>query len=181
MVLQSSLLAISRQTQRWIAGLIALVPLTALAHPGHEAASFSAGFMHPFTGWDHVAAMVAMGFWAAQLGGRARIALPSVFVLAMLSGALLAGSWTPAPFIEAGIVVSVIAALALVIGSTRLSTALACLIVGCFAVFHGMAHTLDVAAPLGVAYLCGMLIASGSLLSIGVWMGMSLRPERILR
>ena len=35
----------------------------ALAHPGHEAS----GFLHPFTGLDHLLAMVGVGLWAALL------------------------------------------------------------------------------------------------------------------
>ena len=38
----------------------------ALAHPGHEAS----GFLHPFTGLDHMLAMVGVGLWAALLAGR---------------------------------------------------------------------------------------------------------------
>jgi urease accessory protein len=33
------------------------------AHPGHEAS----GFLHPFTGIDHLLAMVGVGMWAAFL------------------------------------------------------------------------------------------------------------------
>ena len=38
----------------------------ALAHPGHEAS----GFLHPFTGMDHLLAMVGVGMWAAFLAVR---------------------------------------------------------------------------------------------------------------
>ena len=47
----------------------------------------AAGFVHPLTGWDHLLAMVAVGLWAVQLGGRARWALPLTFVSAMILGA----------------------------------------------------------------------------------------------
>ena len=38
----------------------------ALAHPGHEAS----GFLHPFTGIDHLLAMVGVGLWAGMLAVR---------------------------------------------------------------------------------------------------------------
>lgn len=56
--------------------LLAGVPL-AQAHPGHGPAGFVTGFIHPLTGWDHLMAMLAVGLWASQLGGRARWALPA--------------------------------------------------------------------------------------------------------
>ena len=41
---------------------------------GHEGAGafggFAAGFMHPLLGWDHLAAMIAVGLWGAFLGGQ---------------------------------------------------------------------------------------------------------------
>ena len=43
----------------------------ALAHIGdHSHMSFSEGLLHPFSGLDHVLAMVVVGLWASQLGGR---------------------------------------------------------------------------------------------------------------
>jgi urease accessory protein len=43
---------------------------TAFAHPGHDVSGFAAGLMHPFSGLDHLLAMVAVGLWAAQGGAR---------------------------------------------------------------------------------------------------------------
>lgn len=54
-----------------------LLPGLALAHEGHTHASgFAAGLAHPLGGLDHLLAMVAVGFWAAHLGGNARWQLP---------------------------------------------------------------------------------------------------------
>lgn len=57
-------------------GLLALaaaaLPTVASAHPAiGEAAGFSHGFAHPMSGLDHVLAMVMVGVFAFQLGGRA--------------------------------------------------------------------------------------------------------------
>jgi len=39
----------------------------ALAHVGdHSHMSFTEGLLHPFSGIDHVLAMVAVGLWASQ-------------------------------------------------------------------------------------------------------------------
>src|SRR4051812_37933921 len=64
---------------------IALYPAMALAHPGHSGPhGFAGGFVHPFTGLDHMLAALAIGIWAIQLGGRARWAIPFSF-LSMLA------------------------------------------------------------------------------------------------
>src|ERR1700753_4244867 len=55
-------------------------------HPGHEALGAWAGFAHPFTGLDHMLAMLAVGLWAAMQGGSARLAWPGAFLVAMATG-----------------------------------------------------------------------------------------------
>ena len=59
----------------------------ALAHPGHEAS----GFLHPFTGLDHLLAMVGVGMWAALLAVRkpaAAFLVPVAFLAMMAMGQL---------------------------------------------------------------------------------------------
>ena len=69
---------------------IALVsPGVALAHPGHDAGFFSA-LLHPFIGWDHLLAAIAVGIWGARFGARSMWLMPIVFVGAMLAGMALA-------------------------------------------------------------------------------------------
>src|SRR3954463_15255371 len=55
-----------------IAAALTLVPTAAFAHPGiGEMHGFSHGFAHPLGGLDHMLAMVTVGIFAWQLGGRA--------------------------------------------------------------------------------------------------------------
>jgi hypothetical protein len=67
------------------------LPVLAHAHPGHDGHEltwdFTSGASHPLLGWDHLIAMVAVGLWAAQLGGRSRWLLPVAFVGVMALGA----------------------------------------------------------------------------------------------
>jgi urease accessory protein len=51
-----------------------------------EHGSFAAGLSHPFFGVDHILAMVAVGLWAALLGGRALWLVPAAFVGTMIAG-----------------------------------------------------------------------------------------------
>ena len=71
--------------------LLALDVTPAFAHLSpDEHGSFMAGFTHPLFGLDHILAMVAVGLWAAMLGGRAVWIVPSAFVGMMAVGFALA-------------------------------------------------------------------------------------------
>src|SRR5690606_9826864 len=61
--------------------LLALSAVPAFAHLNpDEHGSFMAGVSHPLFGMDHILAMIAVGLWAALLGGRAVWLVPSAFV-----------------------------------------------------------------------------------------------------
>ena len=101
----------------------------AFAHVGdHSHMSFAEGLAHPFTGLDHMLAMVAVGLWASQLGGRALWLLPLTFPVVMAAGAALGYGGVALPWVEIGIAASV-----LVLGVSSFY-----LLRGrCFAVVHG--------------------------------------------
>src|SRR4051794_16243195 len=80
----------------------------ASAHSGHDTSSAAAGFAHPFTGYDHLLAMLALGLWSAQQGNRAKWIIPASFLLAMCAGGALATTRTHFPVAEQGIITSVL-------------------------------------------------------------------------
>ena len=80
-----------------IATLILVTATPAFAHAGHGIAS---GFLHPFLGWDHLIAMLAVGAWGATLGARAIWAVPAAFVSAMIVGGAFGMAGTELPFIQ---------------------------------------------------------------------------------
>lgn len=93
-----------------LAALVLLAaPALAFAHPGHGEHGLVAGLAHPLTGLDHLLAMFAVGLWAAQQQGAARLALPCTFVGTMLVGGLLGFEGLQLPFMETGIAASVLA------------------------------------------------------------------------
>ncbi|WP_111638191.1 HupE/UreJ family protein [Marinomonas shanghaiensis] len=143
------------------------------AHPGHEhASSFMTGFAHPMGGLDHLLAMVAIGLWAASIGGRALWAIPAAFVATMLLGGGLAVAGLNVPFVEQGILLSVIVLGALVLFAKRLPTAVCVAIAGAFALFHGAAHGLEM--PLnanGLQYALGFALATAGLHVVGLVFG----------
>ena len=100
---------------RLISGLFALAlvfaftTFAAQAHTGEGyGGGFIAGFTHPILGWDHVAAMVAVGLWGAFLGAPAIWILPVVFPLVMAFGAVAGILGIPIPAIETGIALSAV-------------------------------------------------------------------------
>ncbi|HVZ03899.1 MAG TPA: HupE/UreJ family protein [Hyphomicrobium sp.] len=114
--------------------------------------TFSRGFFHPLSGIDHILAMVAVGLYAAHLGGRALWLVPSAFVGTMILGGLLGYYGWPLPLVEEGIGLSVVVmSLAIAMG-VRLPTLAAMALVGLFALFHGHAHGNE-GAGLGIAFL----------------------------
>jgi urease accessory protein len=154
-----------------------LLPVSVLAHPGVGATSgFAAGFGHPLSGIDHLLAMVAVGLWAAQLGGRALWAVPATFVTLMLAGAGLGMYGVPVPFVEAGILFSVLVLGVLVAGAYRLPVVAGAMLVGAFALFHGHAHGSEMPLSVaGVAYCTGFAVATAMLHATGMAAGLAVR------
>ena len=141
----------------------------------HEA-GLIAGMLHPFSGLDHLLAMVAVGLWAARQGGRALWALPASFVGAMAVGAMLGMNGVVIVGMEAGIALSVLALGTLVALRRRMLLPLAATLTGLFALFHGFAHGEEMplaAAPWGYGF--GMLAATALLHATGVLAGCKLR------
>lgn len=161
-----------RRTFLWAGiGALALVaPTVASAHPaGGAAHGFGSGFAHPFLGWDHILAMVAVGVWAGQRGGKARWVLPAAFVAAMAVGGALAFSGVGMPGVEAGILASVLVLGALIAAAARLPLVAAAAIVAGFALFHGHAHGTEMPQTLsGFAYGAGFSAATALLHGTGV-------------
>ena len=92
-----------------LAALLVLAPGAAFAHVGAgDTSGFAHGFMHPVTGIDHVLAMVAVGVFAYQLGGRALWLVPGTFVLVMAAGGALGIAGIALPHVETGIALSVV-------------------------------------------------------------------------
>ena len=147
-----------------------LVPGLALAHAqGHVATDTWAGFMHPLTGIDHVLAMIAVGLWAVQLGRAALWLLPSIFPLAVIGGALLAGVGVPLPAIESMLALSVMSFGIAVAFGVRLPLIASVLLVALFAVFHGYAHVSEApVAATAFGYGAGFIASTLLLHLIGL-------------
>ena len=141
-------------------------------HQG-QAISFTTGLEHPWSGIDHVLAMIAVGLWGAQLGNPALWILPITFPMVMSLGALMGLLGISLPGIEIGIAVSAIVLGVMVLGELRPKLMIAAIIVGCFAIFHGHAHGTELpVGQNGMLYSMGFVMATGCLHGIGIAIGM---------
>ncbi|MGO7365674.1 HupE/UreJ family protein [Rhizobium leguminosarum] len=158
-------------------GLFALaaaaLPAVAYAHTGvGQTSGFMHGFSHPISGLDHILAMVMVGVFAFQLGGRAVWLVPATFVLVMAVGGGLGIAGVNLPFVEVGIALSVIVLGAIVALNVKAPTAVAMGIVGLFAIFHGHAHGAEMPEDAGgAAYAAGFMIATALLHAAGLGLG----------
>jgi urease accessory protein len=156
------------------AAILVLLPGAALAHPGHDAGGFAHGVMHPLGGLDHVLAMVAVGLYAALLGGRALWLVPATFVGVMAIGGALGAAGYPLPYTEIGIALSVIALGLAVALRASLPTLAAMALVGLFAIFHGHAHGAEMPADAAaVSYATGFMLATALLHGAGIAIGLA--------
>jgi urease accessory protein len=143
-----------------------------VAHPGHGQAGFTAGLLHPLTGLDHLLAMLAVGMLAVRCGGKALWLVPLSFLSCMLVGGFLAYAGVPMPLGEWAIALSVLVFGLMIAITTRPGPAVACLVVGALALFHGHAHVAEMTTGLPLAAFCGGFLLSTALLhGMGIAIG----------
>lgn len=154
-----------------------LAPSIAGAHPAAGGVGgFVNGFSHPLSGWDHIAAMVAVGLWGATLGAPEMWLLPVIFPMVMALGGAMGVLGVPLPAVETCIALSgVMLGLAVALAA-RPPLAVSASMVGFFAIFHGHAHGTELphaANPL--TYAVGFVLATGLLHLSGIALGLLTR------
>ncbi|MFM9424685.1 urease accessory protein [Variovorax sp. GrIS 2.14] len=166
--------------------LLALLPLAASAHTGVDGGlhhGLVSGFMHPLTGADHLAAMVAVGLWSALSARRAWPDLlwaPLGFAAMLLVGALIGLAGVQLPAVEPMIAASLLVLGLLVVTQKHLPPAAAAVLVGGFAIFHGVAHGHELANQSSAALtLAGMVAATVLLHLAGIAVGWALRRGNV--
>ncbi len=113
--------------------------------------------------------MVAVGLWAALKGGRALWIWPCAFVAVMLIGGALGMAGIDVPFVEPGILASVVALGLLVALAVDLPVWLGAAVIAVFAVFHGHAHGVEAGETIsGAEYMAGFALATATLHLVGI-------------
>lgn len=153
-----------------LALLGATLPAFAHLNPA-EHGSFMAGFSHPLFGLDHILVMIAVGLWAASLGGRALPFIPAAFVGAMVLGFAAALSGAPLPFVEPVIMASVVFVGLMVALAVPLQVVGVAGAVAFFALFHGHAHGGELGAAGALPFAAGFAFATALLHGAGIGLG----------
>lgn len=156
----------------WLAALgLSLIATPAFAHPGEHTTGFWAGFVHPFTGLDHLVAMMLLGVWFALLTRRMAIksglASVGIFALALLIGGQLIGGQLPENSIAAiewAVLFSGLAVALLILFRMQLGQ-LAPVVAATLMATHGLVHGTEVTGNL-IGYALGACVGMLVLVSL---------------
>ena len=166
------------QVSRFLPFFVLMVfPPLVFAHTGDGPHNgLSHGFFHPLTGLDHILAMVAVGLWAAQTGGRMIWSLPLIFVLVMGLGGLLGVITLPTVLAEYGIVFSLLILGLIILRGGYLSYAVSIALIGFFALCHGYAHGSEMPPSVSIfPYAAGFMLATTLLHLCGIGIALLLK------
>jgi urease accessory protein len=146
---------------------LGLISTAAFAHSGAGAHShgFLAGFAHPFTGLDHLLAMLAVGAWSVRQTNAKW--LPATFVGMLLVGVATGVAGLMVPGLETGIALTVALMGVLLAVAVRLPAAASTVMIGAFALLHGNAHGHELpqaASAIGLLIASSLLVYGGNLL-----------------
>lgn len=165
---------------RWLAALaLPLAASAAQAHTGDHShmSGFIDGVLHPLTGPDHLAAMLAVGIWSA-MALKHPLRAPIAFAASLLAGALLAmfTGWQM-PALETGITVSLAVLGLLVALRLAMPPAAGAATAAILAFSHGAAHGLELHGAMAPA---GMVASTAALHGAGLALGWKLRDAPVL-
>jgi urease accessory protein len=149
---------------------------SAVAHPGHGLESgFAAGFMHPFSGWDHLLVMFALGIWAARRPAAQGWQLPVLFVTVMAASASFAMAWLPVALAETLVAASVLVMGLLLVSNLTVNRAVQIGVVSIAAAAHGYLHGMEIGNQW--SGLAGMVLATAVLHGLGWVLGRQTNPQ----
>ncbi len=156
-----------------LVAILVAAPTVVAAHPGiGDAHDLTHGFAHPFTGLDHLIAMLAVGVFAAQLGGRALWLVPGTFIAVMAAAGVTGIMGVAIPHVETGIALSVLVLGAAIAFAMRVPLLIAMALVAFFAIFHGHAHGTEMSTSAsGLLFGLGFVAATAVLHAIGTAFG----------
>lgn len=156
-----------------------LLPSTASAHVmDGPLGGFGSGFGHPLAGPDHFLAMLAVGLWGAQIGGRTVWTLPATFPMIMCVGGVLGMlGILPTGIVQVGIALSVLVLGGVIAANWKAPEWFALLLISAFAILHGIPH--GVLAPRATdpaAFTVGFVVSTGVIHVVGIAIGAGLKP-----
>lgn len=154
--------------------LLASIVTPAWAHTGlSHTHSFVSGFIHPWSGVDHLLVMCGVGLYAGSFKTSVSIWLPVSFLFFMMFGAAgLPNLYMPLFAVENGIVLSLFGVGLLLIVMKQLSRIIIFPLLAFFAFCHGYAHSIEmIPGDNEFIYLQGLLLSTALLLALGISAG----------
>lgn len=153
--------------------LLFSVPFAANAHSGMmHPDGFIQGFLHPWSGLDHMLVMFAIGLWAVISGRRVFCLLPCVFSAGMIVGAVLGFSGVAVAGAEFLVAISLVAVGVLLSTKQTISIGWAILLMLIFSLGHGYLHVAEMTEGVdSTLYVLGFMAASLVLLGLGMVSG----------
>ena len=147
---------------------LVLVSASSFAHTGHHMeASFSAGFLHPLTGWDHLSALALVGLFLSAFAIRRASQISAIIMVAIAGGYAIGLEWAAASSVEALVVSSLIglplAFIALKKGGARSVVASVAIIL--FSLSHGLVQGAEAQGSF-VQFGLGVMLASALVISV---------------
>ncbi len=134
---------------------------------------FLAGLEHPVLGFDHFLAMVSVGIWSAQIGGRAIWFVPATFVGFMIIGGIIGMSGIDIPLIEVGIAMSVFLLGIAVASEDFINVKVGLAFVAFFGSCHGYAHGVEMPMVKNASlYALGFVLGTSLIHILGVFIGL---------
>lgn len=164
------------------AALMTAIASPAMAHVGdHTHSTFFTGFLHPLGGLDHLAAMIAVGLWAAIVGGQRTWIWPTAFVGAMVIGGILGHSGIALPMVEPAIAASVVVLGLAIAVAFKAPTTIGVALIALFGMYHGHAHGAEAPEGSWLGYAVGFVVATALLHAVGVGAGQFLKSDSALK
>lgn len=148
----------------------------AWAHPGHEQGVL-AGLAHPWTGADHLLAMVMVGMLGVARGGRAVWAWPIAFLGAMIAGFAIGRGGVAIPLVEPMVLASVIMFGLAAATAIRVPVVAGAAMIALFGLYHGHAHAAEAGSAGAMGFAIGFLASTATLHLLGMAGGMALRQD----
>lgn len=147
------------------------------AHPLlNESGNLTGGLLHPFSGLDHVIAMLAVSLWAVQRGAQFVWKIPFLFSLMLLAGAVLASTGIQLPLLETFIALSILVLGVLISLQPTVQVLVGMLMMTGFALYHGYAHGIALpAGAINIEYLTGLWLSTALIHGVGIGGGLILQ------
>lgn len=160
-----------------------VVPVTAHAHAADvNAMGFLAGLQHPWTGLDHVTAMLAIGLWAHCLRDNSVWFFLGATAIGIVVGVLFGAHPGLFGVAERIAAFSAVALGLLAVSAGQMRVPVATLLVAVFCAFHGYVHGVETPRQFSQLVLtAGFLTSMLTLQVLGVLIAAALTRKSLVR